>query len=49
MEEPGVDVESPFAFAAKLVAVTLAFNLAGALLYRWGRRRPRRVAGGGEG
>src|ERR1044071_4478503 len=36
---PIVDVESPFAFAAKLVAVTLAFNAAGALLYRWGRRR----------
>lgn len=46
---PIVDVESPFAFAAKLVAVTLAFNLAGALLYRWGRRRQRRVAGRGEG
>src|SRR5919199_1581195 len=36
---PIVDVESPYAFAAKLVAVTLAFNAAGALLYRWGRRR----------
>ena len=36
---PIVDVESSFAFAAKLVAVTLAFNAAGALLYRWGRRR----------
>ena len=40
---PIVDVESSFAFAAKLVAVTLAFNAAGALLYRWGRRRQRRV------
>lgn len=36
---PIVDVESSYAFAAKLVAVTLAFNAAGALLYRWGRRR----------
>lgn len=41
---PIVEVESSFAFAAKLVAVTLAFNLAGALLYRWGRRRQQRVA-----
>ena len=46
---PIVDVESSFAFAAKLVAVTLAFNAAGALLYRWGRRRQQRVAAGGEG
>ena len=41
---PIVDVGSPLAFAAKLVAVTLAFNAAGALLYRWGRRRQRRVS-----
>ena len=49
---PIVDVESPYAFAAKLVAVTLAFNAAGALLYRWGRRRQQRVmseANAGEG
>ncbi len=42
---PIVDVESSYAFAAKLVAVTLGFNAAGALLYRRGRRR-QRVAGG---
>jgi hypothetical protein len=39
-----VEVESPVAFALKLVAVTLAFNLAGALLYRAGRRRQQRTA-----
>jgi amino acid transporter len=36
---PIVDVVSPLAFAAKLIAVTLAFNLLGAWLYRAGRRR----------
>jgi amino acid transporter len=41
---PIVAVESPLAFAAKLVAVTLAFNLAGAALFRMGRRRRQRVA-----
>jgi amino acid transporter len=41
---PIVTVVSRVAFAAKLVAVTLAFNLAGAWLYRVGRRRQRRVA-----
>jgi len=40
---PIVAVESPVAFALKLVAVTLAFNLAGALLYRAGRRRQQRT------
>ncbi|MDT7809540.1 MAG: glutamate:GABA antiporter [Acidobacteriota bacterium] len=40
---PIVEVVNPFAFAAKLVAVTLAFNLAGAALYRLGRRRQQRV------
>jgi glutamate:GABA antiporter len=44
---PIVDVVSPYAFAFKLVAVTVAFNLAGAALYRVGRRRQRRVAAGG--
>ncbi|HEX8285295.1 MAG TPA: APC family permease [Pyrinomonadaceae bacterium] len=43
---PIVDVVSPYVFAAKLVAVTLAFNLAGAALYRAGRRRQQRVASG---
>jgi amino acid transporter len=46
---PIVDVESPLAFAVKLVAVTLAFNLAGALLYRLGRRRQQRVAASAAG
>jgi amino acid transporter len=46
---PIVDVESPLAFAAKLVAVTLAFNLTGALLYRLGRRRQQRVAAAAAG
>ena len=41
---PIVEVESPLAFAVKLIAVTLAFNLAGALLFRLGRRRQQRVA-----
>jgi glutamate:GABA antiporter len=36
---PIVEVVSPLAFAAKLVAVTLVFNLAGAALFYWGRRR----------
>ncbi len=40
---PIVEVESRLAFAAKLVAVTVAFNLAGAALYRLGRRRQRRA------
>lgn len=40
----GWDVVSPYAFAARLVAVTLAFNLAGAALYRAERRRRRGVA-----
>ena len=40
---PIVDVVSPLAFAAKLVAVTLAFNLAGVVLYRLGRRRQQKV------
>ena len=40
---PIVEVESGAAFAAKLVAVTVAFNLAGAALYRLGRRRQRRA------
>lgn len=41
---PIVDVVSPFAFAAKLVAVSVAFNLAGACVYYAGRRRQRRMA-----
>ena len=41
---PIVEVESTAAFAAKLVAVTVAFNLAGAALYRAGRRRQARAA-----
>ncbi|HEX6186330.1 MAG TPA: APC family permease [Pyrinomonadaceae bacterium] len=41
---PIVDVVSPYAFAFKLIAVTIAFNLAGAALYRVGRRRQRRLA-----
>lgn len=41
---PIVDVVSPYAFAAKLIAVTLAFNFAGAALYRAGRRSQQRVA-----
>jgi amino acid transporter len=40
---PIVDVVSPLAFAAKLIAVTLAFNLVGVVLYRLGRRRQQRV------
>jgi hypothetical protein len=32
-------VESRLAFAAKLVGVTVFFNLVGAALYRVGRRR----------
>ena len=36
---PIVEVVSPLAFAAKLVAVTVVFNLAGAALFYWGRRR----------
>ena len=36
---PIVEVVSVRAFALKLVAVTVVFNLAGALLYRLGRRR----------
>ena len=36
---PIVEVVSPFAFAAKLVAVALVINLAGAGLFYWGRRR----------
>jgi amino acid transporter len=36
---PIVEVESAAGFAAKLVAVAIAFNLAGAALYRAGRRR----------
>jgi amino acid transporter len=42
---PIVEVESPLAFAAKLVGVTVLFNLAGAALFRLGKRR-RRAAGG---
>jgi amino acid transporter len=45
---PIVEVESVAGFAAKLIAVTIAFNLAGAALYRAGRRRQARAAGGGE-
>ena len=40
---PIVEVESKFSFAAKLVAVALVFNLGGAALYLWGRRRQRRA------
>src|ERR1043165_10310061 len=36
---PIVEVVSPLAFAAKLVAVPAVFNLAGAALFYWGRRR----------
>jgi amino acid transporter len=36
---PIVEVESASAFAAKLIAVTVVFNLAGAALYRAGRGR----------
>jgi hypothetical protein len=43
---PIVEVVSPLAFAAKLVAVSLACNLAGAALFRLGRRRQRRGATG---
>jgi glutamate:GABA antiporter len=43
---PIVDVVSPYAFAAKLVSISLAFNLAGVLLYRAGRRRQQRLAAG---
>jgi amino acid transporter len=41
---PIVEVESTTAFAVKLIAVTVAFNLAGAALFRLGRRRQQRVA-----
>jgi glutamate:GABA antiporter len=41
---PIVDVVSPLAFAAKLVAVCVAFNLAGAAVYFAGRRRQQRSA-----
>jgi amino acid transporter len=36
---PIVEVVSVRAFALKLIIITIVFNLAGALLYRWGRRR----------
>ena len=42
---PIVEVVSPFAFAAKLIAVTVVFNLAGAGLFHLGRRRAARRAG----
>ncbi len=38
---PIVEVESRLSFAVKLIAVTLLFNLAGAALYRAGRRKQR--------
>jgi amino acid transporter len=41
---PIVEVESRLAFAAKLVGVTVLFNLIGAALYRLGRRRQQRAA-----
>ncbi|HZT57254.1 MAG TPA: APC family permease [Pyrinomonadaceae bacterium] len=40
---PIVEVVSPFAFAAKLVAVTLVFNSVGVALFYLGRRRQRRA------
>jgi amino acid transporter len=43
---PIVEVESTLAFAAKLIAVTVAFNLAGVVLYRAGRRRQAKAARG---
>jgi amino acid transporter len=43
---PIVEVESKFSFAAKLVAVALVFNLGGAALYLWGRRRQQRAESG---
>jgi len=43
---PIVDVVSPYTFAAKLIAVTIAFNLVGAGLYWLGRRRQQRVTPG---
>ena len=38
---PIVEVQSKLSFALKLIAVTLVFNLAGAALFRAGRRRQR--------
>jgi amino acid transporter len=43
---PIVEVESTLAFAAKLIAVTVAFNLAGVVLYRAGRGRQAKAARG---
>jgi len=43
---PIVEVVSPFAFAAKLVAITLVFNLIGVALFYLGRRRQRRAETG---
>src|SRR5947209_5956811 len=43
---PIVEVVSPFAFAAKLVAITLVFNLIGVALFYLGRCRQRRAETG---